>query len=137
MRTPTTKRLMSAATIGVTGLVTVGLLSLQSGAAAEDAKREDDSVELALTSDDDDADGDDTNGDDPTTQTNGDTNGDTGTGFSKSTNDNTNSRFTGVSRDRDNSRSDKTRDWTRDGGGTRTRDHSGNQTNDRSRNDTR
>ena len=42
------RKLMSAATIGVTGLVTVGLLSLQNTAAAtaDDAKREDDSVEL-------------------------------------------------------------------------------------------
>ena len=62
--------------------------------------------------------------------------GDTGTGSSKSTNDNTNSNFTGVSNDRDKSRSDNTRDWTQDGG-TRTRDHSANQTNDSSRNDTR
>ena len=34
---------------------------------------------------------------------------------SRDTNDNTNSRFTEVSRDRDKSRGDKTRDWTRDG----------------------
>jgi len=41
-----------------------------------------------------------------------------------------------MSRDRDRSRGDLTKDWTRDGGD-RTRDHSKNQTNDRSRNDTR
>ena len=58
------------------------------------------------------------------------------TGFSRSTNDNTRSNFTRVSRDRDLSRSDKTKDWTRDGG-SRTRDWSANRTNDRSRNDTR
>ena len=55
---------------------------------------------------------------------------------SRSTNDGTNSNFTDVSRDNDRSRSDKTKDWTRDGGD-RTRDHSNNQTNDGSRNDTR
>jgi len=42
-----------------------------------------------------------------------------------------------VSRDRDLSRGDNTRDWTRDGKGDRTRDWSQNRTNDRSRNDTR
>ena len=42
-----------------------------------------------------------------------------------------------MSRDRDNSRGDKTRDWTRDGAGDKKRDWSANKTNDRSRNDTR
>ena len=41
-----------------------------------------------------------------------------------------------MSRDRDISRGDKTRDWTRDGGD-KTRDKTANNTNDRSRNDTR
>ena len=41
-----------------------------------------------------------------------------------------------MSRDRDRSRGDKTRDWTKDGKGKR-RDWSANKTNDRSRNDTR
>ena len=50
--------------------------------------------------------------------------------------DRTNSRKTRVSRDRDLSRGDKTRDWTRDGG-SRTRDRSANRTDDRSKNDTR
>jgi hypothetical protein len=44
--------------------------------------------------------------------------------------------MTGVSRDRDNSRRDLTKDWTRDGGD-KTRDFSRNLTNDKSRNDTR
>lgn len=51
-------------------------------------------------------------------------------------NDRTRSNKTRVSRDRDRSRGDKTRDWTRDGGD-RTRDVTANRTNDRSRNDTR
>jgi hypothetical protein len=58
------------------------------------------------------------------------------TGNSRSGRDHTNSRVTAVSRDRDLSRRDLTKDWTRDGGD-RTRDHSRNHTNDRSRNDTR
>ena len=41
-----------------------------------------------------------------------------------------------MSRDRDQSRGDRTKDWTRDGGD-RTRDFSQNRTNDGSRNDTR
>ena len=125
------KKIMSVATLGITGLVTAGLLGLPGTASAgpDYAKRDEDGVDLVLMDDDDD---DDTNDGDTDTNTNGDTN----TGYSKSTNDNTNSRFTAVSRDRDISRSDKTKDWTRDGG-TRTRDHSANKTNDASRNDTR
>ena len=62
----------------------------------------------------------------------------TGTGTSSGDqNDATNSRFTKVSRDRDLSRADKTRDRTKDGAGTAKRDWSQNRTNDRSRNDTR
>lgn len=50
--------------------------------------------------------------------------------------DRTNSIRTPVSRDRDLSRADKTRDWTVDGG-EKTRDRTPNSTNDRSRHDTR
>ncbi len=56
---------------------------------------------------------------------------------SKQTNDNTRSNYSKVSRDRDRSRGDLTRDLTRDGGNGLTRDLSRNATNDRSRNDTR
>lgn len=42
-----------------------------------------------------------------------------------------------MSRDRDRSRGDNTRDKTRDGKGGKKRDWSANRTNDRSRNDTR
>ena len=55
---------------------------------------------------------------------------------SAESNDGTNSRVTPVSRDKDRSRGDLTKDWTRDGGD-RTRDWSRNTTNDKSRNDTR
>lgn len=87
---------------------------------------------LALAVDDDGDDDDDTN-----TATDGDnTDKNTFTGHSRATNDNTRSNFTKVSRDKDLSRGDKTKDWTRDGG-SRTRDHSADRTNDKSRNDTR
>ena len=55
---------------------------------------------------------------------------------SRASRDKTNSKRTPVSRDRDRSRGDKTRDWTLDGGD-RTRDRTPNSTNDRSRHDTR
>jgi len=92
------------------------------------AKRQDAVSELATVDDDD----DDANRD----QTNTNSNTRSKTGNSRSARDNTNSRVTNVSRDRDLSRRDLTKDWTRDGGD-RTRDNSRNHTNDRSRNDTR
>lgn len=55
---------------------------------------------------------------------------------SRATNDATRSNFTAISRDRDLSRADLTRDLTRDGGDL-TRDLTRNLTNDASRNDTR
>lgn len=86
-------------------------------------KRELSSIVLAVEDDDDD--------DDTGTNT-GTKTGNSGTG----TNDATNSRVTAMSRDRDRSRGDLTRDWTRDGGD-RTKDFSRYLTNDSSRNDTR
>jgi hypothetical protein len=122
------RKLLPSALLGVAGLTAVGLVAMSSpvttAAADEAAKREDDAPALVLVADDDD---DDTN-DDTRTRSR--------TGASRDTNDHTRSNFTGVSRDRDHSRGDKTRDWTRDGGD-RTRDWSANKTNDRSRNDTR
>lgn len=122
MRRP---KLLPTAALAITGTVSLGLLSLSSVAAsAEDGlKRDEDSVELVLATDDDDD--DDSNS------------GASNTGSSRSGPDATNSRVTEVSRDRDLSRGDKTRDWTTDGPGDRTRDWSANKTNDRSRNDTR
>jgi hypothetical protein len=121
-------KLLSTGLIGVAGLVTVGLISLQAptmsaNAGDQFAKREDETPELVLVADDDDA----------------DSNDDTSrfTGYSRSTNDGTRSNFTRVSRDRDLSRSDKTRDWTYDGVGPKKRDWSGGRTNDSSRNDSR
>lgn len=60
-----------------------------------------------------------------------------GTGSSRSRRDHTNSRYSPLSRDRDGSRGDKTKDRTYDGKGGLKRDWSRNHTNDRSRNDSR
>lgn len=113
--------------VGLAGAVGVGVLAWPTAAAFADdelyVKRDERTAEMVALDDDDD---DDTNDDTDSSNT----------GFSKATNDNTASNFTGVSRDRDRSRSDKTRDWTRDGGD-RTRDWTANKTNDRSRADTR
>lgn len=122
-------KLMPLGTLGVAGLLTAGLFAIPGTtttvASGTDGllKRDEDLTEIVLVDDDDD---DDTN----------DRSRSRNTGASRSTRDGTRSNFTKVSRDRDKSRSDKTRDWTRDGGD-RTRDHSQNRTNDRSRNDTR
>jgi hypothetical protein len=85
--------------------------------------RDEDAAYLVTADDDGDDDDDDSN--------------DGHTDRSGKSNDRTNSRFTGVSRDRDLSRGDLTRDWTRDGKGGKKRDWSRHHTNDRSRNDTR
>lgn len=127
------KKLLPFGTLGLAGAVGVGLMALPgatvSASLDEDAavKREDGATELVLVDDSDDDDtADDADG------------ADTFTGFSRATDDGTRSNFTEVSRDRDISRSDKTKDFTLDGpGDTRTRDWTANSTNDRSRNDTR
>jgi hypothetical protein len=127
------KKLLPIGTLGLAGLVGAGLMTLPGSTVAANlgddvaTKREDNLTELVLVDDDDD---DDTNDNSNTSSKS------RFTGSSRSTRDNTRSNFTKVSRDRDISRSDKTKDWTRDGG-SRTRDWSANRTNDRSRNDTR
>jgi len=123
---------MLAAVFGA-GLFLVATTSgATAGSAADDravtAKRQDGVSELVTVDDDDD--------DDSRGATNTGTGTNSGTGNSKSGADGTNSRVTKVSRDRDLSRRDLTKDWTRDGGD-RTRDHSRNYTNDASRKDTR
>jgi hypothetical protein len=122
--------LAATAAFGTATLLAAGLLSTSTASAAESdlVKREEDRVDLVLV---DDRDDDDTNDD---TSTGGNTGFNSGTGNS---NDATGSRFTAVSRDRDLSRGDKTRDWTKDGSGDLKRDWSANRTNDRTRNDTR
>lgn len=126
------KKLVTAGTLGMAGLVAGGLVAFQTpGAVASDDvyKRNDDAPDVVKTIDDDDD--DDTFG-------RGDTNTNTRTGAgSRDSRDGTNSRHTGVSRDRDRSRGDLTRDKTYDGAGGKKRDWSKNHTNDRSRNDSR
>lgn len=110
--------------IGLAGLVGAGVLAWPAiGTTSADGylKRDEQEVDLVLVDDD---------GDDDDSRSRF-------TGHSASTRDGTRSNFTKVSRDRDLSRSDKTRDRTRDGAGDNKRDWSGNQTNDRSRNDSR
>jgi len=116
--------------VGLTGLTAAGLLGLTAPATADTyAKRPDSVTGVVVTMDDDD--------DDPTTRSR-DPKTTAGTGSSRSRRDGTNSRYTAVSRDRDISRGDKTKDWTYDGPRTgQVRDWSANHTNDRSRNDTR
>ena len=121
------------ATVGA-GMFLVGTST--GTAAAEDRiaiKREDSYREVVAVDDRDDDDDESTRS--RSGPENGTSRGD-GTGVSFSRRDGTNSRMTGVSRDRDNSRRDLTKDWTRDGGD-KTRDFSRNLTNDKSRNDTR
>jgi len=122
------KKIIPAALIATAGAVVVGLIGMQAPAVAEEAvKRDDDAIELVLA---DDEDGDDTNNDDST-------DAEDSSAPSLATNDNTNSRVSAVSRDRDISRSDLTKDFTIDGAGDQVRDLSANSTNDNSRSDTR
>lgn len=120
--------------VGITGLVTTALLAwpVTSAFADDDTaiKRDEDTPDFVLVADEDDDDTADR------VAAGGDTDTRSRNTSGADSNDGTHSRHTGVSRDRDRSRGDKTRDWTRDGGD-RTRDHSAAQTNDRSRNDTR
>jgi hypothetical protein len=123
-------------TVGLAGLVGLGLLSWPALTAVDSSapagtsgdaaylKRDDHAADLVLVADDDDDDSDSASGS-------------RNTGSSVSRTDGTRSNFTKVSRDRDRSRGDKTKDWTRDRTDQRTRDRSANRTNDRSRNDTR
>lgn len=82
--------------------------------------REEELEEIAYLDDDDDTD-------------------DSKSGFTsgRNSNDRTDSRHTPVTRDRDRSRGDLTRDRTKDGPGKSTRDWTKNRTNDRTRRDTR
>lgn len=118
--------------LGRTSIVALalGVMASPGAALAADDRtdlalfREDDAAELMVAEDD---------GDDDFT---GDT-GNSGQTSGVDSNDRTGSGHTGVSRDRDLSAGDKTRDWTRDGSGDRKRDWSGRHTNDGSNNDTR
>lgn len=135
------KILVPLSTLGLAGAVAVGMVGATGSlsSAADPAtpgtdqaivKREDQVADLVLVADDDD---DDSNDD----TRSGVSKTTAGTGSSRSRADGTNSRYTGVSRDQDLSRGDKTKDQTNDGPGGATRDLTPNLTNDQSRNDTR
>jgi uncharacterized membrane protein len=96
-------------------------------AANEKAYAREEDVYVVAAVDDDDGDGDTGN-----TGNSGDTSKTSG----QDSNDNTNSRNSAVSKDRDRSKGDLTKDRTNDGPGS-TRDNTRNHTNDKSRNDTR
>lgn len=119
----------------VAGAVGAGILALPVAAVADSSdvfyKRDDDRADVVMSVEDrdDDDTNDGTNNTNNTANTAGDTSG-------VDSNDATNSNVTAVSRDKDVSQDDLTRDWTRDGGD-KTLDQTANQTNDRSRNDTR
>lgn len=126
----------------IAGAVGAGLLAFPAAQAADSDvfwKRDDDRADVVSTVDDDDDDDTNRTNGDATNTVNGDSNNTNNTAGDTSgvaSNDNTNSRVTGISRDRDISQGDRTRDWTRDGGD-KTRDTTANATNDKSRNDTR
>jgi len=122
--------MMLAGAIVTLGPIGAAVASHDGGARDEIAmKKEQDDDEVA-TRDNDDDDGE--RGD---TTTGGDTNSSFSSGVNS--NDGTNSRKSAVSRNRDRSRGDLTRDRTKDGPGDSKRDWSKHQTNDRSKNDTR
>jgi hypothetical protein len=123
--------LMRKSALALVGLMSGALVAyaVPAANAAKDAvyTRAEDSADVVMTMDDDDD-------DDSNDNTDNSRSFNSGTGNS---NDNTNSRETRVSRDRDLSRDDLTKDRTNDGPGKNNRDWSQNRTNDRSRNDTR
>ena len=135
-------KLLTTGTVGVATAVAAGLMAFGTPSAFADGDvylKRYDGADSELTTVDDDADDTEGRGDTNTgSNTNTGTNTNTRTNSrSKDSRDGTNSRHTAVSRDRDHSRGDKTRDWTGDGPGKKKRDWSSNKTNDRSRNDTR
>lgn len=122
-------RAMIAAFAALLGFGLFALTQSTSATADDVVAKRDDSSTVLLSHDDDDDDDDD--GDDDADETGASS--PSGTGVS---NDGTGSRVTAVSRDRDISNDDLTKDMTMDGGDP-TRDFSQNHTNDASRNDTR
>lgn len=128
MRTAITTGILTVASAVGFGTLAFGAGQTATATGSDDVilnKREDTAVQWVVADDDD--------GDDNTRSR---TEGPSHDNTNSASHDSTNSRFTAVSRDRDRSRGDLTRDWTRDGGD-RTKDKSRHHTNDRSRNDTR
>lgn len=133
------KPLVAAATamVGVmTSGLTVSLLAWPADAGQQDLafKREQDTPDIVLVSDDDD---DDATGDDVRLRA-ADTNTNTRSRVSRSRNTGRDASRTGARSGRDDSRSGRAvRDWTHDGPGKWKRDWSANKTNDRSRHNSR
>ena len=142
----TTLRTALGVIVGTVGVGIVGLTGLSAANAEDDVygKREDGAAAIVTADDDDD--------DDPLRNDDSNTNSKTGPDDTDDTSlreessyspnsmpsrDDTNSRVTDVSRDRDRSRGDLTRDLTNDGPGKNNVDSSASSTNDKSRNDTR
>jgi hypothetical protein len=122
---------MRIVTFLLAGLVVIGgpatIVLANDGSRDREAfirRDDDDATELAVAERDDDS---------------GDSGGDDSDSFTSGvdSNDRTDSRVTPVTRDRDRSRGDLTRDRTKDGPGGPTRDWTRNHTNDRTRNDSR
>jgi hypothetical protein len=145
----TTLRTTLGVIVGTVGVGLVGLTGLTVASADDVYAKREDGPSAIVTADDDD---DDPLRDDTNTNTNTNTQSRTGpddtddtslrdessfTADSLPSRDDTNSRVTDVSRDRDRSRGDLTRDLTNDGPGKNNLDTSRNDTNDKSRNDTR
>lgn len=141
-------KLLTTATLAAAGVVLTGAVAVPTVALGDNAvKRDEDTPDVVLVEEEDDDDTATTGAGGATTTagetgTNDDTrtntgNTDTGTETSSGDqNDPTNSRVTAVSRDKDLSQGDLTRDWTQDGPGPMTLDTS-QSTNDASKNDTR
>jgi hypothetical protein len=108
------------------GVGTMGTAVL-AGETVEKAVLREDGTDVAIVEYDDDGDGE-------TGNTGGGGSFNSGTGNS---NDGTNSKVTPVTKDKDKSHDDLTKDWTKDGPGGKKRDWSRHQTKDSSRNDTR
>jgi hypothetical protein len=123
----------SAGTLGLAGLVAAGALAFPATATTSDnpqdqaLKRDEDTPDIVLVSDDDDDDLDRA----MATGTRDNTGDNTG---GTRTNDNTG---TGAQTGRDKSRNRQVKDWTNDGKGKHNRDFSNRHTNDRSRHNTR
>jgi hypothetical protein len=123
-------RIMIALLAMMLGMGTMGTAVL-AGETVEKAVLREGETDVAIIEYDDDDGGDGTGN---TGNTGGDGSFNSGTGNS---NDGTNSKVTPVTKDKDKSHDDLTKDWTKDGPGGKKRDWSRHQTKDSSRNDTR
>ena len=132
-------RILTIGTMGLAGLVMGGLMALPvtanaAGAKDQVVKRDEDTPDVVLVTDDDDDDNDGPGA--RGTHTNTNTNGNTGTNTNTRTGTATNTR-TGTRSGRDDSWTNARKDLTNDGPGKGNVDHSRNHTNDLTRHNTR